>query len=49
MRMFTPLSGAILAFAAITAAARIRTGRTVGWVEQDQFGLTCPNNARKAG
>ena len=27
----------------------IRTGRTVGWVEQDQFGLTCPTNGRKAG
>jgi tetratricopeptide (TPR) repeat protein len=26
----------------------IRTGRTVGWVEQDQFGLTCPTNGRKA-
>ncbi len=27
----------------------IRTGRTLGWVEQDQFGLTCPTNGRKAG
>jgi tetratricopeptide (TPR) repeat protein len=27
----------------------IRTSRTVGWVEQDQFGLTCPTNARKGG
>jgi hypothetical protein len=27
----------------------IRTGRTLGWVEQNQFGLTCPANARKAG
>jgi hypothetical protein len=27
----------------------IRTGRTVGWVEQDQFGSTCPTYGRKAG
>jgi tetratricopeptide (TPR) repeat protein len=27
----------------------IRTGRTLGWVEQAQFGLTCPTTARKAG
>jgi tetratricopeptide (TPR) repeat protein len=27
----------------------IRTNRTLGWVEQDQFGLTCPRNGRKAG
>jgi tetratricopeptide (TPR) repeat protein len=27
----------------------IRTGRTLGWVEQNQFGLTCPTTARKAG
>ena len=27
----------------------IRTNRAVGWVEQDQFGLTCPRNGRKAG
>jgi tetratricopeptide (TPR) repeat protein len=27
----------------------IRTSRTVGWVEQDQFGLTCPTKVRKAG
>lgn len=22
----------------------IRTGRSLGWVQQDEFGLTCPNN-----
>ena len=27
----------------------IRTSRTVGWVEQDQFGLTCPTKAKKGG
>lgn len=27
----------------------IRTSRALGWVEQDQFGLTCPRTARKAG
>jgi tetratricopeptide (TPR) repeat protein len=27
----------------------IRTGRTLGWVEADQFGLTCPRSGRKAG
>jgi len=27
----------------------IRTSRTLGWVEADQFGLTCPRNGRKAG
>ena len=27
----------------------IRTSRTVGWIEQDQFGLTCPTKGRKAG
>ena len=27
----------------------IRTGRAVGWSEQDQFGLTCPTKGRKAG
>ena len=27
----------------------IRTGRTLGWVEQDQFGLTCPRTRNKAG
>ena len=27
----------------------IRTSRTLGWVEQDQFGLTCPKPGRKAG
>ena len=27
----------------------IRTNRSIGWVEQDQFGLTCPRNGRKAG
>ena len=27
----------------------IRTGRTLGWVEQDQFGLTCPPTSRNAG
>jgi len=26
----------------------IRTSRALGWVEQDQFGLTCPTNGRKA-
>ena len=27
----------------------IQTGRTLGWVERDQFGLTCPANGTKAG
>ena len=27
----------------------IRTSRAVGWVEQDQFGLTCPRTGRRAG
>ncbi len=27
----------------------IRTSRTLGWVEADQFGLTCPRPGRKAG
>jgi tetratricopeptide (TPR) repeat protein len=27
----------------------IRTNRTIGWVEQAQFGLTCPTMGRKAG
>ena len=27
----------------------IRTGRTLGWVERDQFGLTCPKTRRRAG
>ena len=27
----------------------IRNGHVLGWVEQDQFGLTCPRPGRKAG
>jgi hypothetical protein len=27
----------------------IRTGHTLGWVERDQFGLTCPTNGRRTG
>jgi hypothetical protein len=27
----------------------IRNGRVLGWVEQDQFGLTCPKSGGKAG
>jgi tetratricopeptide (TPR) repeat protein len=27
----------------------IRNGRVVGWVERNQFGLTCPKPSRKAG
>jgi tetratricopeptide (TPR) repeat protein len=27
----------------------IRTNRTLGWVEQAQFGLTCPTKGREAG
>jgi tetratricopeptide (TPR) repeat protein len=27
----------------------IRTNRALGWVQQDQFGLTCPTPGRKAG
>ena len=27
----------------------IRTGRALGWVEQDQFGLACPRAGKKAG
>jgi tetratricopeptide (TPR) repeat protein len=27
----------------------IRTGRALGWVEQDQFGLTCPKTGKRAG
>jgi hypothetical protein len=27
----------------------IRTSRTLGWVEADQFGLTCPRTRSKAG
>jgi tetratricopeptide (TPR) repeat protein len=27
----------------------IQTGRALGWVEQEQFGLTCPTPGRKAG
>jgi hypothetical protein len=27
----------------------IRTSRALGWVEQDQFGLTCPKTGKRAG
>jgi len=27
----------------------IRTSRTLGWVEEGQFGLTCPKSGRRAG
>jgi predicted oxidoreductase len=27
----------------------IRTSRAIGWVEREQFGLTCPKTGKRAG